>query len=68
MEKIYVVYSDNVGCPGEVISSDLAIEAGIDMQEKVEAENEQGLRYAHWYEEKETEYGFEYHYLNTTNA
>ncbi|MBU8597265.1 hypothetical protein KM908_14050 [Alkalihalobacillus clausii] len=68
MQKIYVIYSDNVGCPGDVIDSDIVIEANIDIQEKEEAENDKGLRYAHWYEEKDTEYGFQYHYLSTTNA
>lgn len=65
----FVVYSDGVGCPGEVISSDMVIETGLDMQPVEEAENEKDFPYAHYYEELECDYGMtEYHYLETTNA
>lgn len=66
--KSYVIFSDYVGCPGELISSEIIIEEGIDIQEESEAENSNDYRYMHFYDEVETELGFHYRHTHTCNA
>ncbi|MBX0320157.1 hypothetical protein [Shouchella clausii] len=66
--KSYVIFSDSVGCPGEVLTSDIVIETNIDIQKESEAKNINDYRYMHYYEEMETELGFHYRHTHTCNA
>lgn len=65
--NIYVIYSDDVKAPADVIDEedDLYFEADrLD-----EAENTKSRRYAHWYRKTEDGYGyFRLEYISTKNA
>lgn len=66
MKRTHVIFSNRVGAPAEVIT--FGRDEGYDLQEIEEAEND-GKRYAHYYEERFNEYDvLEWHYIETVNA
>lgn len=66
MKRTHVIFSNNVVAPAEVVT--FGRDEGYDLQEIKDAEND-GKRYAHYYEERINEYDvIEWHYIETTNA
>ena len=66
MKRTHVIFSNQVGAPAEVIV--FGRDNDYDLQEVETAEND-GKRYAHYYEERFNEYDvIEWHYIETTNA
>ena len=66
MKRTHVIFSNNAGAPAEVIT--FGRDEGYDLQEIEEAEND-GKKYAHYYEEHFNEYDvLEWNYIETVNA
>ncbi|KYD02620.1 hypothetical protein MXL46_08095 [Heyndrickxia sporothermodurans] len=67
MKKTHVIYSNEVGAPGNKITEDNDLFFKLD--EITDAENTQNAKYAHYYQVTTNDYDLtEFIYVETTNA